>query len=62
MFLREIVLQTACKVFAALGSAFLAAARDLILNQTLPVLTGLIQVLEIKFLKIPTNTNRLKLY
>lgn len=38
----ELILQTACKVLTALGSAFLAAARDLILNQTFPVLTSLI--------------------
>jgi len=47
------VLQTACKVLTTLGSAFLAAARDLILNQTVPVLTCLIKVFRNKILKNP---------
>lgn len=36
VFLGELVLQTACKGLTSLDSAFLAAARDLILNQTSP--------------------------
>lgn len=60
MFLGELAVQTACNVLAALGCDFLAAAGDLILNQILPVLISLIQVLGIKFSKsqqTPTDWN-----